>query len=107
MSQVSVVIAGKTYRIACGDGEEEHLSGLADSFDARIEDMRVSFGEIGEMRLHVMAAITMADELHENRKRIAAETGRPRPDSDELARIKLEKLRLKQEMERLRGTMLN
>lgn len=40
-------------------------------------------------------------------ERIAAETGRPRPDSDELARIKLEKLRLKQEMERLRGTMLN
>ena len=40
-------------------------------------------------------------------ERIADETGRPRPDPDELARIKLEKLRLKQEMERLRGTMLN
>ena len=40
-------------------------------------------------------------------ERIAAETGRPRPDPDELARIKLEKLRLKQEMERLRGTLLH
>ncbi|KAB0268972.1 cell division protein ZapA [Microvirga brassicacearum] len=72
MSQVSVIIAGKTYRIACADGEEEHLGGLAASLDAKIEDMRVAFGEIGEMRLHVMAAITMADELHETRKRIAA-----------------------------------
>lgn len=40
-------------------------------------------------------------------ERIADEVGRPRPDDDELARIKLEKLRLKQEMERLRGQMLN
>ena len=40
-------------------------------------------------------------------ERIADEAGRPRPDSDELARIKLEKLRLKEEMERLRGKLLN
>ena len=35
--------------------------------------------------------------------RIAAEDQRPRPDSDALARLKLEKLRLKEEMERLRA----
>jgi hypothetical protein len=34
--------------------------------------------------------------------RIADEDQRPRPDSDTLARLKLEKLRLKEEMERLR-----
>ena len=34
--------------------------------------MRGTFGEIGDMRLHVMAAITMADELHEAKQRIAA-----------------------------------
>ena len=70
MPQVSVTIAGKVYRIACGDGEEEHLEGLAASFDARIEEMRAAFGEIGDMRLHVMAAITMGDELHETKKRL-------------------------------------
>lgn len=72
MPQVSVTIAGKVYRIACGEGEEKHLEGLAASFDTRIQDMRAAFGEIGEMRLHVMAAITMADELHETKKRLAA-----------------------------------
>ncbi|MGO4573617.1 cell division protein ZapA [Microvirga sp. 2TAF3] len=72
MAQVMVTIAGKTYRIACADGEERHLEGLAASFDAKIEDMRAAFGEIGDMRLHVMAAITLADEMHETKKRIAA-----------------------------------
>ena len=50
------------------DGEEEHLKGLAASLDAKIEEMRVTFGEIGDMRLHVMAAITMADEMHDLQK---------------------------------------
>ena len=36
--------------------------------------------------------------------RISAEDQRPRPDPDALSRMKLEKLRLKEEMERLRGT---
>lgn len=56
----------------------------------------------------VQSRIESLKDRHANlEERIAAEEGRPRPDSDELVRIKLEKLRLKQEMERLRGTMLN
>lgn len=72
MPQVTVTIAGKTYRIACAEGEEQHLEGLAASYDEKIEEMRRAFGEIGDMRLHVMAAITQADELHETRRRLAA-----------------------------------
>jgi cell division protein ZapA len=72
MPQVSVTIAGKTYRMACAEGDEGHLEGLAAAYDARIEQMRTSFGEIGDLRLHVMAAIAQADELHETKRRIAA-----------------------------------
>jgi cell division protein ZapA len=72
MPQVTVTIAGKTYRMACAEGEEGHLEGLAAAYDARIEQMRTSFGEIGDLRLHVMAAIAQADELHETKRRIAA-----------------------------------
>lgn len=72
MAQVTVTIAGKTYRMACAEGEEAHLEGLAAAFDSRIEEMRNAAGEIGDMRLHVMASITLADELFEARKRIAA-----------------------------------
>ncbi|MBK3395557.1 MULTISPECIES: cell division protein ZapA [Methylobacterium] len=85
MPQVTVTIAGKTYRMACGEGEERHLEGLAASFDARIGDMRKAFGEIGDMRLHVMAALTLADELAETKRRMEAmerETAALRESSD-------------------------
>src|SRR3712207_3268102 len=72
MSQVTVTIAGRTYRIACAPGEEHHLEGLAALYDSKIEEMRSAFGEIGDMRLHVMAAITIADELAETRKSLDA-----------------------------------
>ena len=70
MPQVTVTIANRTYRMACGEGEEAHLEKLAALFDSKIEEMRGSFGEIGDMRLHVMAALTLADDLGEARRRI-------------------------------------
>lgn len=69
MPQVNVMIAGKAYRMACGDGEEAHLEGLARFYDEKIGEMRQAFGEIGDMRLHVMAALMVADDLHEANKR--------------------------------------
>jgi len=72
LPQINVTIDGKLYRMACGAGEEAHLTGLAESFGARIGEMRQSFGEIGDMRLQVMAALTIADELAELRTRHAA-----------------------------------
>ncbi|MEH3147004.1 MAG: cell division protein ZapA [Methylobacterium frigidaeris] len=71
MPQVTVSIAGRTYRMACGVGEERHLESLAQAFDARINEMRKAFGEIGDMRLHVMAALTQSDELAEAQRRMA------------------------------------
>jgi cell division protein ZapA len=65
MSHVSVTIAGRAYRMACDEGQEEHLLGLGRSLDARIDELRAAFGEIGDMRLSVMAGIMVADELAE------------------------------------------
>jgi cell division protein ZapA len=70
MAQVSVTVAGKSYRIGCADGEEPHLVALAEQVDAKITELRETFGEIGDMRLHVMAALTFADENAELRKRV-------------------------------------
>ena len=72
MPQIQVMIAGRSYRMACGEGEEAHLEGLAAAYDAKITELRGTFGEIGDMRLHVMAALTYADELAERRRRVAA-----------------------------------
>ena len=71
MPQITVLIAGKTYRMACGEGEEERLEGLAATLDAKIVEMRDAFGEIGDMRLQVMAALTFADLLVDAQARIA------------------------------------
>jgi len=65
MSQVSVTINGRQFRMACEDGQEDHLLNLARELDLRIEGLRTKFGEIGDTRLTVMAAITIADELSE------------------------------------------
>ncbi len=72
MAQVTVSIAGRSYRMACDDGQEEHLMALGAMLDAKIEELRAGFGEIGDMRLAVMAAITMADELSEMKRRLAS-----------------------------------
>ena len=68
MAQVTVTIGGRVYRLACNEGEEPHLETLA----REIDGIRNSFGEIGDQRLVVMAALTIADELSETRRTIAA-----------------------------------
>jgi cell division protein ZapA len=70
MSQVSVTINGRQFRMACEDGQEDHLMVLARELDVRIESLRAKFGEIGDNRLTVMAALTVADELAEMGKRL-------------------------------------
>ena len=70
MAQVSVTINGRQFRMTCEDGQEEHLEKLARELDARIGGLRAKFGEIGDTRLTVMAAITVADELAEAGTRV-------------------------------------
>ena len=70
MSQVSVTINGRQFRMACEDGQEGHLINLARELDNRINSLRTKFGEIGDTRLTMMAAITVADELSEAGQRI-------------------------------------
>ena len=46
---LTVTIAGRTYRIACAEGEEQHLDGLAASYNARVEEMRATFGQVDDL----------------------------------------------------------
>ena len=70
MGQVNTTIAGRQYRLACEDGQEDHLLALAKDIDSRIIDLRRKFGEIGDTRLTVMAALMLADEMAENRQKL-------------------------------------
>ncbi len=70
MAEVSVTINGRVYRMACDPGQEDHLARLGRELDQRISQLRESFGEIGDTRLAVMAAIMVADELAEMKRRL-------------------------------------
>lgn len=73
MAQAVVTIAGRTYRMNCDAGEEPHIEELARHVDAKIDELRGAFGEIGDQRITVMAALTIADELFTTRKKLGAE----------------------------------
>lgn len=70
MSHINVTINGRQYRMACEEGEEVRLLKLAESLEARVEQLRGKFGEIGDQRLTVMAALTVCDELLDAGNRI-------------------------------------
>jgi cell division protein ZapA len=70
MAQVNATIAGRQFRLACEDGQEDHLQLLAKDMDERIAQLRAKFGEIGDTRLTVMAALMVEDELAEANRRL-------------------------------------
>jgi Uncharacterized protein conserved in bacteria len=70
MSQVTVTIDGKAYRMACEEGQEEHLTELAGRLDRYVGHLKSQFGEIGDLRLTVMAGIMVMDELHELQRKM-------------------------------------
>ena len=72
MSHINVTINGRQYRMACEDGQEPRLLKLAEDLEGRIGELRGKFGEIGDQRLEVMAALTTSDELLDANQRIRA-----------------------------------
>lgn len=73
MPQVSVTIDGKSYKMACDEGQEAHLIALGEKFERYVAHLREAFGEIGDQRLTVMAAIMVVDELTELERRFTAQ----------------------------------
>ena len=85
MAQVTVTIDGKAYRMACEEGQEDHLTDLATRFDNYVGHLKGQFGEIGDLRITVMAGIMVMDEISELTRRIAdleSELGALRNSSD-------------------------
>ncbi|MFT4159062.1 cell division protein ZapA [Shinella sp.] len=80
MAQVTVQIDGKAYRMACEEGQEGHLEELAAGFDQYVGHLKSQFGEIGDLRLTVMAGIMVMDELNDVTRRLA----RLEKETDEL-----------------------
>jgi len=65
MAQVTIRINGYAYTVGCEDGQESHLQSMAQQVDRRIERIKAIGGQSGEARLLALAALLMADELHD------------------------------------------
>lgn len=65
MGKVSLNINGRSYGLGCEEGEEERLLRLGQKLDTRVAAMANQFGQIGDLRLLVMAGITLLDEMED------------------------------------------
>ena len=72
MGQVAISINGQNYQITCDDGQEEHLRSLAQIVDSRVEELVSAVGQVGDMRLLVMASLLLADEVAETKEEVDA-----------------------------------
>ncbi len=70
MPTVNVTINGNNYRMACDEGQEEHLEKLGSEFDNYVHQLKSSFGEIGDQRLTVMAGVMITDEMLELKRKV-------------------------------------
>jgi cell division protein ZapA len=92
MAQVTVKINGYVYAVGCEDGQEPHLQAMSAQVDSRVESIKALGGNSGESRLLVLAALLMADELHDLKVEIdnlrANRAGKKeKPDPDVLRKI--------------------
>ena len=72
MAQVVVQINGRNYTMQCDDGQEDHLRHLASMIDSEITNISRAVGQLGDLRLLIMAALVVADKLTEAEKDKAA-----------------------------------
>lgn len=67
-SNVSLEIAGRSYTVACAEGEEAHIAMLGASIDGKLAGLP-NLSNQSEARTLLFAALLMADELHEAGKK--------------------------------------
>ncbi|WP_376094787.1 cell division protein ZapA [Roseomonas sp. CCTCC AB2023176] len=78
MGQVTVRVGGYSHPVSCEDGQEAHLVSLAAEVDRRIHSVRSMGGQFGESRLLLLAALLLADEVHDLKIEVAqARAGMP------------------------------
>jgi cell division protein ZapA len=82
MAEVTLEIGGRSYAVACRDGEEAHLIGLGKLVDAKAQDAGRAMGAMTENRHLLVTALLLADTLKEAP---ASSPATPTGDDDEIA----------------------
>jgi cell division protein ZapA len=71
VAQLTIKINGYAYNVGCDDGQERHLMQMASDVESRIDSIKALGGQSGESRLLVLAALLMADELHDQKQTLS------------------------------------
>jgi len=75
MGQVVINVNSRSFTMECADGEEEHLQELAKLLDTQVKEIKAGVGEVGDIRLLVMAGLIIADQLSETLDRVETMSG--------------------------------
>lgn len=78
MAEVELTIAGRAYRVACRNGEEDNLRSAAALVDAKSREALSGLGTLSESRQLLFAALLLADQLVDG-KEVILPTG-PDPE---------------------------
>src|SRR6476646_10806137 len=77
-------IAGRTYQVACREGEEENLRAAARLVDGKSREALAGLGTLSEARQFLFASLLLADQLIDDKPEAAAAPPPPpqpaRPD---------------------------
>ena len=68
MATVTVEVNGRSYPVGCADGQEARVSQLAQEFNSRVSQVADQVGQVGDLKLFLMGALMLADELSEARR---------------------------------------
>lgn len=103
---IDLSIAGRTYQVACREGEEESLRAAARLVDGKSREALAGLGTLSEARQFLFASLLLADQLIDDKPEAAASPPPPpaRPDPQLILRAealadRLESLAMRLEAE--------
>ena len=63
MAEIDVFIAGRAYKVACRDGEEDSLRKAAALVDAKSREALADLGTLSEARQLLFASLLLGDDM--------------------------------------------
>ena len=80
MKRIDVIIGGRSYPVACGDGEEDRVQAIAAYVDEKLGELRQRVGQVPDQHMLVLTCLLLGDELLEARIAAAAPGATPATD---------------------------
>ena len=78
-TMVDLTIAGRTYQVACREGEEDSLRAAARLVDGKSREALAGLGTLVEARQFLFASLLLADQLVDDKPQAAEAAASPPP----------------------------